>query len=53
MDEAGQGGGQGGGEDSGTVCVGPEISLPLGVRGEEAGKRSRLVSCMFYHMVPR
>jgi hypothetical protein len=60
----GEGGGDGGGkggsrwtrQDEGAGrrrrqwrCVGPEISLPLGVRGEErGGERSRLVMCMFY-----
>ena len=47
MDKAGRGGGEE--EKTVALCVGPEISLPLGVRGEEhGGERSRLVSCMFY-----
>ena len=48
MDEAGRGGGEE--EKTVALCVGPEISLPLGVRGEEgSGLISSGLVYVLYH----
>jgi hypothetical protein len=48
MDKAGRGGGEE--EKTVALCVGPEISLPLGVRGEEgSGLISSGLVYVLYH----